>query len=140
MPLGTHQVNLREAPPAHGIFPATAVGSSLVSPNNRSKTSAQGYITKRDGVTRRLKEPQAGTSLLCIIVGLAIPLIVVVFKIRKLQKPMMEIELYDRDTWGYGQSVSGVILGPAFVQLGYQWRFRGTWDQEGMAQSPGLRD
>ncbi|KAM5342887.1 hypothetical protein ACJ41O_013853 [Fusarium nematophilum] len=69
---------------------------------------------------------------LLAIIGLAIPLLYVIFRLRKLQEELSENtgEDYAGKDWGFGQVVSIVLFVPVGVEMAYRWRF-------GPAHGPG---
>ncbi|KAF4996716.1 hypothetical protein FDECE_12315 [Fusarium decemcellulare] len=62
---------------------------------------------------------------LVVIFSLAVPLLVVIFRLRKLQEDLSDNmgEEYEGQNWGFGQIVSIVLFFPVVVEMGYRWRF-----------------
>ncbi|KAJ3526278.1 hypothetical protein NM208_g11271 [Fusarium decemcellulare] len=62
---------------------------------------------------------------LVVIFSLAVPLLVVIFRLRKLQEDLSENmgEEYEGQNWGFGQIVSIVLFFPVVVEMAYRWRF-----------------
>lgn len=60
------------------------------------------------------------------IVGLSVPLLWMIFTLRKLQEEMSEKmgQDYNGKDWGFGQIVSIMLFVPVGVEMAYQWRFR----------------
>ncbi|KAJ4269658.1 hypothetical protein NW762_001326 [Fusarium torreyae] len=64
-------------------------------------------------------------------IGLAVPLLWVIFTLRKLQKEMSENmgEEYGGNEWGFGQIVSIVLFVPVGVEMAYRWRFGTAYEK-----------
>jgi hypothetical protein len=65
------------------------------------------------------------------VVGLSVPLLWVVFTLRKVQGEMSENmgQEYAGNEWGFGQIVSIVLFIPVAVEMAYRWRFGPAYDQ-----------
>jgi hypothetical protein len=59
------------------------------------------------------------------VVGLSVPLLWVIFTLRRLQEEMSEDmgQEYNGKDWGFGQIVSVVLCIPVGVEMAYRWRF-----------------
>ncbi|KIL89836.1 hypothetical protein FAVG1_06571 [Fusarium avenaceum] len=70
--------------------------------------------------------PSLAIVSLFAIVGLSVPLLWMIFTLRKLQEEMSEKmgQDYNGKDWGFGQIVSVVLFVPVGVEMAYQWRFR----------------
>ncbi|KAF4471853.1 hypothetical protein FALBO_1219 [Fusarium albosuccineum] len=68
---------------------------------------------------------------LVVIFSLAVPLLVVIFRLRKLQEDLSENmgEEYEGQNWGFGQIVSIVLFFPVVVEMAYRWRFGETYGE-----------
>ncbi|WKT49090.1 hypothetical protein QSH57_014020 [Fusarium oxysporum f. sp. vasinfectum] len=69
---------------------------------------------------------------LCVVVGLAVPLLWLIFTLRRVQQGMTEdMEgQYDGNSWGFGQIVSIVLFVPVRVEMAYRWRFGASYGQD----------
>jgi hypothetical protein len=96
--------------------------------NERSKGSQESEVNLswRDRVNRWFSNrPIVAMVPLFVVVGLSIPLLWVVFTLRKVQEEMSENmgQEYTGKKWGFGQIVSIVLFIPVAVEMGYKWRF-----------------
>jgi hypothetical protein len=69
------------------------------------------------------------TAVLVVPLGLSVPLLWVVFYLRRLQKDLADgiFNDYEGTHWGFGQIVSMVIFAPVPVNMAYQARFGQEW-------------
>ncbi|UPL01686.1 hypothetical protein LCI18_012620 [Fusarium solani-melongenae] len=67
---------------------------------------------------------------LLAIVGLTIPLVVMIFTLRDMQKELSKDleQTYEGDNWGFGQIVSIVLFVPVGVDIAYCWRFGSIYE------------
>lgn len=83
-------------------------------------------LSWRERANKWLRDkPLVAILPLLVIIGLAIPLLWVIFTLRKLQNELSRNmgESYDGQKWGFGQIVSIVLFVPVGVEMAYQWRF-----------------
>jgi hypothetical protein len=76
--------------------------------------------------------PLAAVMPLFVVVGLAVPLLWLIFTLRRVQEELtedMEGE-YDGNNWGFGQIVSIVLFVPVWVEMAYWWRFGAAYGQD----------
>ncbi|KAM0420668.1 hypothetical protein ACHAPT_011584 [Fusarium lateritium] len=68
---------------------------------------------------------------LLAIIGLTIPLVVMIFTLRDLQKELSDDmgQTYEGDNWGFGQIVSIVLFVPVGVDMAYWWRFGSAYER-----------
>ncbi|KAF9769394.1 hypothetical protein IL306_013192 [Fusarium sp. DS 682] len=69
---------------------------------------------------------------LLVLFSLTIPLLWVIFTLRKVQEQMSEDmrDEYAGNDWGFGQIVSIVLFIPVVVEMAYRWRFRSVYAYE----------
>ncbi|EKJ70973.1 hypothetical protein FPSE_08832 [Fusarium pseudograminearum CS3096] len=80
----------------------------------------------RERVNRWFSDrPFVAVVPLFVVVGLSVPLLWVIFTLRKVQEDMSENmgQEYAGNEWGFGQIVSIVLFIPVAVEMAYQWRF-----------------
>ncbi|RSL78908.1 hypothetical protein CEP51_007799 [Fusarium floridanum] len=67
---------------------------------------------------------------LLALIGFTIPLIVIIFTLRDLQKDLADYmeQAYEGDSWGFGQIVSIVLFLPVGVDMAYWWRFGSAYE------------
>ncbi|CEI70069.1 hypothetical protein FVEN_g10632 [Fusarium venenatum] len=75
--------------------------------------------------------PVAAMVPLFVVVGLSVPLLSVIFTLRKVQGNMSENmgQEYAGNEWGFGQIISIILFIPVAVDMGYQWRFGLAYEQ-----------
>ncbi|KAI8672259.1 hypothetical protein NCS56_00688500 [Fusarium sp. Ph1] len=68
---------------------------------------------------------------LLALIGFTIPLIVMIFTLRDLQKELADYmnHTYEGDDWGFGQIVSIVLFVPVGVDMAYWWRFGSAYER-----------
>ncbi|KAI8668893.1 hypothetical protein NCS57_00702500 [Fusarium keratoplasticum] len=68
---------------------------------------------------------------LLALIGFTIPLIVMIFTLRDLQKQLADYmnHTYEGDDWGFGQIVSIVLFVPVGVDMAYWWRFGSSYER-----------
>ncbi|RMJ06732.1 hypothetical protein BHE90_010027 [Fusarium euwallaceae] len=67
---------------------------------------------------------------LLAIIGLTIPMVIMIFTLRDMQKDLSEDlgQTYEGDNWGFGQIVSIVLFVPVGVDMAYWWRFGSIYE------------
>ncbi|KAF5247404.1 hypothetical protein FAUST_822 [Fusarium austroamericanum] len=86
----------------------------------------------RERVNRWFSDrPVVAVVPLFVLVGLSVPLLWVIFTLRKVQEEMSESmgQEYAGNEWGFGQIVSIVLFIPVAVEMAYQWRFGLAYEQ-----------
>lgn len=76
--------------------------------------------------------PYIAALPLLAMIGLAVPLLWVIFQLRMLQQDLAKSVggTYTGGNWGFGQIVSLVLFVPVGVTMAYRWRFGDEWDRE----------
>ncbi|CAM1509100.1 Fc.00g028390.m01.CDS01 [Cosmosporella sp. VM-42] len=94
----------------------------------------QGWLQRLVYRRRRVSERFGGFGGIPLVamLGLAVPLLWVIFQFRDVQKALAQNlqQSYLGNTWGFGQIVSVVIFVPVAVEMGYRWRFGGGNEPE----------
>ncbi|PTD08745.1 hypothetical protein FCULG_00010738 [Fusarium culmorum] len=86
----------------------------------------------RERVNRWFSDrPVVAVVPLFVLVGLSVPLLWVIFTLRKVQEEMSGSmgQEYAGNEWGFGQIVSIVLFIPVAVEMAYQWRFGLAYEQ-----------
>ncbi|KAM5345690.1 hypothetical protein ACJ41O_011551 [Fusarium nematophilum] len=100
----------------------------------KSELTSERALSWRERVNNWLGErPLVAVMPLLAIIGLAVPLLWVVFTLRKLQEELSGNtgEAYEGKDWGFGQIVSIILFVPVGVEMAYRWRFGPAYELGG---------
>ncbi|KAL2687641.1 hypothetical protein Neosp_005203 [[Neocosmospora] mangrovei] len=104
----------------------------IPSENTKGYRGVERVLSWREKVTKWFENRWISLiAPLLLIVGLTIPLVVMIFKLRDLQKELSSFmgESYEGDNWGFGQIVSIVLFVPVGIDMAYSWRFGSAYEQ-----------
>lgn len=97
----------------------------------KGRRGVEKLLSWREKVTRWFEDRRPSTIVpLLAMIGFTIPLMVVIFTLRDLQKKLSSSlgQTYAGDNWGFGQIVSIVLFVPVGVDMAYSWRFGSSYE------------